>query len=68
MSSTVPLTVILGADDPLRSSQDLADAYKAAKPDAEILMYPNVGHSPFLEAPERFNQDIRALAERVFAD
>ena len=64
----VPFTVILGASDPLRSSQELADAYRAAMPEADILMYPGVGHSPFLEMPERFNADMRALAERVFAD
>ncbi len=64
----VPLVAILGADDPLRSSQDLADAYRAARPDVQIHMYPRVGHSPFLEAPDRFNADMRALAERVFND
>lgn len=64
----VPFTVILGAEDPLRSSQDLAHAYKVAKQDAEILIYSDVGHSPFLEAPDRFNQDMAALAKRVFAD
>ena len=62
----VPLVVVLGASDPLRSSQELADAYQAAKPDADILMYPGVGHSPFLEAPERFNADMRALADKIF--
>ncbi len=61
----VPFTVVLGASDPLRSSQQLADAYRAAMPDADILMYPGVGHSPFLEAPERFNADMRALADKI---
>lgn len=64
----VPLWVILGADDPLRNSQDLADAYQAAKPDTVIRMYPGVGHSPFLEAPDRFNADLRAFAKQVFED
>ena len=63
----VPLVVVLGADDPLRSSQDLADAYRSAKPDVQVLMYSDVGHSPFLEAPERFNADMRALAARAYA-
>lgn len=62
----VPFRVVLGADDPLRDSQELADAYVAAKPETEVLMYPGVGHSPFLEAPERFNADLRDFAEQIF--
>ena len=62
----VPFRVVLGEDDPLRDSQELADAYRAAMPTADILMYPNAGHSPFLESPDRFNADLRAFARRVF--
>ncbi len=33
-------------------------------PDAELSRYADVGHSPFWEAPERFNEELRAFVER----
>ena len=62
----IPFLVILGASDPLRDSEELANAYRAAMPEAEVLIYPGVGHSPFLEAPERFNGDLRNFTEQIF--
>lgn len=60
----VPFMVVLGADDALRDSGDLAAAYRAAKPDTIIHIYPGVGHSPFLEAPARFNADLAEFAAK----
>lgn len=62
----VPFRVVLGGSDPLRDSQELADAYRAAMPEVDVLIYPGVGHSPFIEAPERFNTDLREFAEQIY--
>jgi pimeloyl-ACP methyl ester carboxylesterase len=32
---------------------------------ATLSVYPNVGHAPFWEAPERFNRELRAFRESV---
>jgi len=32
---------------------------------AEVSRYPDVGHSPFWEAPDRFNRELREFLERV---
>jgi non-heme chloroperoxidase len=32
---------------------------------AEVSSYPNVGHAPFWEAPERFNRELREFRESV---
>ncbi len=63
--SQIPFMAILGADDAIRDSGDLAEAYRAAIPGATIHMYPGVGHSPFLEAPDRFNADLAAFAAKA---
>lgn len=34
-------------------------------PDASTSFYPNVGHTPFWEAPDRFNDDLRSFVERI---
>lgn len=34
-------------------------------PNAQLSLYPGVGHSPFFEAPERFNRELAELAKRV---
>jgi pimeloyl-ACP methyl ester carboxylesterase len=36
--------------------------------DAEVTIYEGVGHSPFLEVPERFNRDLRGFTERAFGE
>ena len=60
----VPFLAVLGDQDPFRDSSDLAAAFKSAIPHAQVLIYPNVGHSPFLEQHERFNADLRVFANR----
>lgn len=62
---TVPFLVILGEDDPLRDSSQLAAAFLAALPQTEVVMYPGVGHSPFLEVPDEFNATLRSFAQSV---
>jgi non-heme chloroperoxidase len=34
-------------------------------PTAEASWYDGVGHAPHMEAPERFNRELAALARRV---
>lgn len=63
----VPFLAVMGDKDPFRKSSDLATAFRGAIPQAEILIYTDVGHSPFLERPARFNGDLRDFANRSFA-
>jgi pimeloyl-ACP methyl ester carboxylesterase len=59
-----PALIVHGALDtvvPLSVGQAAAAAF----PDATLSIYPDTGHAPFLEQPERFNADLVALAARV---
>lgn len=58
----VPFLAIMGDQDPFRDSSELAAAFASALPQSQILIYPGVGHSPFLERPDRFNEDLRTFA------
>lgn len=40
-----------------------AEEHADLLPDAELSWYPEVGHSPFFEANERFNRELRAFVE-----
>ena len=48
-------------------SIDFSRHVLATCPTAEASWYDGVGHAPFLEAPERFNRELGALARRVLA-
>ena len=43
----------------------MAEHILADCPTAEASWYEGVGHVPHLEAPERFNRELAALARRV---
>ena len=45
----------------------MAQAIKKSAPHSEISEYAGVGHAPFFEEPERFNEELGAFARRVFA-
>jgi len=62
----IPFLVILGGKDSLRSSFQLSSAYRSAMPKAKILVYDDIGHSPFVESPEQFNSDLEDFANKVF--
>ena len=55
----------LGTEDALavigEDFLDLVDGFEST--DAETSWYPEVGHSPFFEAPERFNRELRSFVE-----
>jgi pimeloyl-ACP methyl ester carboxylesterase len=58
----VPFLVIQGTEDQvilMSTAEYLADAV----PGAELSVYEGIGHAPFLEAPERFNQQLIAFVE-----
>ncbi|MFB6103093.1 MAG: alpha/beta fold hydrolase [Haloplanus sp.] len=57
-----PVCLIHGAEDPVvrpAAARKHADLF----PNATLQTYPEVGHSPFFEAPERFEADLRAFVE-----
>jgi non-heme chloroperoxidase len=58
-----PVLITHGADDAVVLSA-AAEQHKAAIAHAKLSLYPNVGHAPFWEAPERFNRELREFAEQ----
>jgi pimeloyl-ACP methyl ester carboxylesterase len=59
-----PALVTHGVDDAVvlvASGEEIADAI----PDAELSRYDEIGHTPFLEAPERFNAELAAFVDRL---
>ena len=60
-SLRMPLLVSHGQDDQIAP---LSQAYAIAEmnPRAHLSIYEGVGHMPFLERPDRFNQEILTLA------
>ncbi|MGB8266162.1 MAG: alpha/beta hydrolase [Candidatus Velthaea sp.] len=59
-----PLLIIHGELDRMVLPAS-ADWHAAQVPHARSLRYAGVGHSPFIEATERFNADLRAFASTV---
>ena len=45
----------------------MAQAIKASAPHSERSEYAGIGHAPFFEEPERFNEELGAFAGRVFS-
>ncbi len=58
---TLPMLVVTGGKDALSNGEALAAAYRARFPAARVLTYPESGHSPFAEVPERFNADLESF-------
>ena len=61
---TVPTLVIHGASDvliELSSSRRMA----AAIPDAKLIVYPNVGHLPQIEIPQRSAEDVASFLKGI---
>lgn len=52
---TLPTYIVLGGADPFRDSTLMAAAFKKILPAARVTTIPHVGHSPFAESPEAFN-------------
>jgi non-heme chloroperoxidase len=60
----VPLLVSHGRADTVVLPA-MAEHVLAACPAAEPSWYDGVGHTPFLEQPDRFNRELAALTRRV---
>jgi pimeloyl-ACP methyl ester carboxylesterase len=56
----VPTLILWGERDPLIEPA-AAKKFAAAIPDAKLITYPNVGHLPQLEIPQRSAQDVAAF-------
>lgn len=62
----VPFLVFIGGKDgstPETQGRELV----ARVPGARSSLFPNAGHSPFAEEPERFNRELAAFAAAAFA-
>jgi len=60
----VPLSVIVGGKDSIRDTKILVQAFRKALPQAEIISYDDVGHSPHLEDSSRFNDELIRIAKK----
>jgi len=59
-----PMLLVHGEADQIVSPRMCAHL-EALAPHATVSMYPDVGHLPFWEAPERFNRELREFRSRV---
>jgi pimeloyl-ACP methyl ester carboxylesterase len=51
VNSTVPRRLLCGALDPV-SGRHLAERYRELVPDADVVLFDDLGHYPHLEAPQ----------------
>ncbi len=61
---TVPTLITHGTLDNV-VLPGMADIYAAAIPSATKSIYEDIGHAPFMEDPDRFNQELGELARQV---
>ncbi|VVJ20785.1 Uncharacterised protein [Amycolatopsis camponoti] len=61
--SPVPLSFLWGMRDPVSGAR-VARELRSRKPDADFVEYPDLGHCPHIEAPERVAADILARTTR----
>jgi len=59
-----PMSLTWGAEDAV-ILPNMRDHLAALAPHATISTFPGVGHAPFWEAPERFNQELREFRDAV---
>ncbi len=63
---TVPLLINVGGKDP-STPEPQGRELVAKVPLARISVYPESGHSPFSEEPERYNRELAAFAREAFS-
>jgi pimeloyl-ACP methyl ester carboxylesterase len=61
---TVPVLISHGTDDPIVAYEGAAATANVLS-DASVSTYENTGHAPFMEKPERFNDELAAFVRRV---
>jgi pimeloyl-ACP methyl ester carboxylesterase len=54
-------TLLLYGDADKRSPVSIGEDLQAAIPDAKLVVLPGIGHMVNLEAPERFNEEVRSF-------
>jgi non-heme chloroperoxidase len=59
-----PVSLVYGEADQIVSPR-MCTHMETLVPQATVSTYPNVGHMPFWEAPERFNHELRDFRNRV---
>ncbi len=64
-TSTVPLAVVNGAEDPIVNTDYLTGLSYAKLWDRRCYLIPRTRHAPFLEAPEVFNQIFLRFLRRM---
>jgi pimeloyl-ACP methyl ester carboxylesterase len=64
---TLPLLAVVGGRDALMDGATLARTYGERFPQARVLLYPEAGHSPFAEEPERFARDLEEFVRSARA-
>jgi pimeloyl-ACP methyl ester carboxylesterase len=62
----VPFLVNVGTKD-VSTPEPVARELAKQLPRANVSVYEGVGHSPFVERPERFNRELAEFAARAFA-
>jgi pimeloyl-ACP methyl ester carboxylesterase len=58
-------TLLLYGDEDVRAPLDVADQLHAAIPQSQLVLLPGVGHLCNLEAPGRFNSEVRSFLRSV---
>jgi pimeloyl-ACP methyl ester carboxylesterase len=61
---SAPVTLVWGDDDPL-VPRAMQDELLHLLPDAQLLVYAHVGHTPRWEQPDRFAADLSSFVRRV---
>jgi pimeloyl-ACP methyl ester carboxylesterase len=61
----VPTLVLAGANDPLRLPGYEKELFERI-PDSEVIVYPECGHMPNLENPDRFVADVVTFLDRKY--
>jgi non-heme chloroperoxidase len=56
-----PALVVHGERDAITLADTTARVHAALLPNARLSLYPNAGHAPHLEDPERFNRELHEL-------
>jgi len=56
-----PMLQVYGEQDALVRAEASARRAQQLNPSIRTIVYPGIGHAPFLESPERFNDDLLAF-------
>ncbi len=61
----IPVLLTLGLEDTFASLENVRASASILR-NAQLSLYEAVGHAPFYEAPDRYNAELHAFAERAF--